>query len=322
MRLLRPLLLPAAWWYACSALLLTGCEGSIPENSNSAASTTSQPPVIHAVQLIPNPPTLEGSLSLAVDAIDPERAPVAFRYQWYVNGAPLAGATEGTLDPGLLKRGDQVAVEVVASDGTTSSKPFRLQPSTIGNTPPIILLAAVEPEHVPFGETLRAKVEVRDPDQDEITLVYRWKRNGDIFKEGSEDTLDTAGLKLGDLLQVEVIARDPQTQGKAVLSSPAIVRNGIPSIVSQPQTEIVEGYYEYLVRATDPEGEAVTYRLETAPLGMKIDKKTGQITWESTAEQVGRHQVRVVVQDQSGGTSFQEFELTLAAPERQKTPGA
>ena len=92
LRLLRSLLHPAAWWYACSVLLLAGCEGSIPGGSNSAASTTSQPPVIHAVRLIPNPPTLEGRLSLAVDAIDPERAPVAFRYQWYVNGAPLADA--------------------------------------------------------------------------------------------------------------------------------------------------------------------------------------------------------------------------------------
>lgn len=284
--------------------------------------SSNQPPVISAVQIIPNPPTLEVPLSLAVDAIDPERAPVTFRYQWYVNDVPLAGATQGTLDSGLVKRGDRVAVEVVASDGKNDSKPFRLQPSTIVNTPPVVSRAAVEPEHIPLGEKLKAKVEVRDPDQDEISLVYRWKRNGDVFKEGPEDTLDTVGLKSGDLLQVEIIARDPQSQGKAVLSLPAIVSNGAPSIVSRPRTDIVEGRYEYLVQATDPDGEAVTYRLETAPPGMQINIHSGLITWQSTAGQVGRHQVKVVVQDQQGATSFQEFELILAAPAPQNAPGA
>lgn len=320
--LLRSLCHPAAGWYVFSALLLVGCEGNPSGSSDSATSDANQPPVIHAVQLIPTPPTLEAPLSLAIDAIDPERAPVTFRYRWYVNEASLVGATQGTLDPSLLKRGDRVAVEVVASDGKIDSKPFRLPTVTIGNTPPIVSRAAVEPEHVPLGEKLKAKVEVRDPDQDEIHLVYRWKRNGEVFKDGSEDTLDTTGLKLGDLLQVEVVARDTQGQGKVVLSSPAIVSNGAPSIVSQPKTEIVEGYYEYLVQATDPEGEAVTYRLETAPIGMQINRQTGRITWQSTAKQVGRHQVRIVVQDQSGGTSFQDFELILAAPEAQRASGA
>ena len=270
---------------------------------------------------MPNPPTLAAPLSLAIDAIDPERAPVTFRYQWSVNEASLAGATQGTLDPTMLKRGDRVAVEVVASDGKADSAPFRLPAVTIGNTPPVVSVAAVEPEQVPLGEPVKAKVEVQDPDRDEVTVLYRWKRNGEVYKEGAEDTLDTAGLKLGDLLQVEVIARDAQGPGKVVVSQPAVVGNGAPRIVSQPRTDIVTGRYEYHVQATDPEGETVAYQLETAPPGMQIDKQTGRITWQTTGEQVGRHRVRVVVQDPKGATSFQEFELTLMPPVAQNPSG-
>ena len=299
--------------YSLSALLfLAGCQGKPSASSSTADPFENQPPVIHAVQLIPNPPTLAAPLSLAVDAIDPEAAPVSFRFQWYVNDALLPTATNATLDPGQLKRGDRVAVEVVASDGKLESVPFRLTPVLIGNTPPIVSLAMVEPEQVPFGEPLRAKVEVRDPDGDEVALSYRWKRNGLVYKEGTENTLDTTGLKLGDHLQVEVLARDEHDEAKPVLSKPSIVSNGAPRITSHPGLVPDGGQFEYQVIAQDPEGDALTYALESAPPGMQIDKITGRVVWPITAESVGVHKVRIVVSDSNGMTAFQEFELKYA----------
>lgn len=293
----------------------SGCQRTT-DSPASSLSAGRNPPRIIAVQLLPNPPTLAGPLTVAIDASDPERAPLSFRYQWFVNDAPLAGATDSRLDPALVKRGDHIALEVVASNGRSESAPFRLAPVVIVNSAPIVSFAVVEPEYVPLGEPLKAKSEVRDADGDEVTLTYRWKRNGQFYKEGSEDALDTAGLQPGDLLQVEVLARDRETEAKPVLSKPSVVSHGGPRITSQPRTDIVAGRYEYHVQATDAEGESLTYQLEAAPSGMQIDNRTGQILWQSTSEQVGRHLVRVVVKNQKGVSSFQEFELTLSAPAR------
>ena len=59
-----------------------------------------------------------------------------------------------------------------------------------------------------------------------------------------------------------------------------------PSILSvPPTTAFVSGSYRYGVRAEDPEGDAQSFFLDTAPDGMTISETTGLAPprlWEST----------------------------------------
>jgi hypothetical protein len=101
-----------------------------------------------------------------------------------------------------------------------------------------------------------------------------------------------------------------------------LASNSPPAIVSAPSAPTGRDRYEYAVKAVDPEGDRLTYRLEAAPPGMTIDAETGQIQWSVAPTAAGTHHVRVVVQDVGGGTAFQEFDVSVPSSPPVKSEGA
>jgi hypothetical protein len=86
--------------------------------------------------------------------------------------------------------------------------------------------------------------------------------------------------------------------------------NRAPVITSSPAGPTKRGAFEYVVTATDPDNDTLTYKLETAPSGMTIEASTGKIAWQMTSSLTGPQQVRVSVHDGNQGQAFQEFTLT------------
>ena len=70
--------------------------------------------------------------------------------------------------------------------------------------------------------------------------------------------------------------------------------------------------YRYDVRANDPDGEPLAYRLDFAPAGMTIDQ-LGRITWPTATANIGPHAVQVTVTDSRGAAVSQSYVLTVAA---------
>src|SRR5262249_28718961 len=88
--------------------------------------------------------------------------------------------------------------------------------------------------------------------------------------------------------------------------------NRPPAIDSTPVQSATAGLvYRSDVRAGDPDGNALAYRLSTAPAGMTIDA-LGRITWATAAADVGTHPVTVVVTDLFGASATQSFDLTVS----------
>ena len=110
---------------------------------------------------------------------------------------------------------------------------------------------------------------------------------------------------------VQVTPHDFAGSGKARFAEQITIANSSPKITSIPPTTINQGRYEYAVAANDPDGDPLTYTLQTAPSGMTIDKSTGRIEWRIAAETKGTHRVRLVVEDDRNGHAFQEFDLSL-----------
>jgi RHS repeat-associated protein len=77
--------------------------------------------------------------------------------------------------------------------------------------------------------------------------------------------------------------------------------------------QLPDANYTYQVTATDPEAEALTYSLLTAPAGMTIGSTTGLIAWHMTSADAGDHEVVVQVQDAAGLTNTQHFTLRIVA---------
>ena len=207
-----------------------------------------------------------------------------------------------------------MTVEVTPFDGKTNGVPQVSAPVQIVNTPPILSSLTVDYDYGAQGRQLLAHAEVQDPDHDEVSLTYRWKKNETVVKEGQESTLSVAGLTTQDVVDVEVTASDGSSNGTTTLSGRFTMSNSSPTIVSSPSVSAAGSTYEYQVQATDPDGDPITYKLDEAPPGMIIGEQSGRIHWSVTPEAKGSHRIKVVAQDNKGGFAAQDFELSISAP--------
>lgn len=296
-----------------SALVINiSCTGSSPGTSNgSALAKGNQPPVIASAKILTDPISLSGSVEVQVDAQDPEREAVSFEYQWYVDNAPLAKQTNTTLPAELLRRGQIVMVEIIPTDGMNKGQAYRTKGIVVGNAAPKVTAVSLAPQTARTGDRLEAAVEASDPDHDRVDLTYKWYRNDALIKEGDGSSLDTTGFASRDRIAVEVTAHDPSASETSVKSEPLVLGNSAPKIVSTPPASASEDHFDYLVKATDPDGDQLTYQLEAAPPGMTISAETGRIRWQIPTDQRGTFHVKVVAKDGQGGLGSQEFDLTL-----------
>ena len=77
--------------------------------------------------------------------------------------------------------------------------------------------------------------------------------------------------------------------------------------VTKANTDII---YNYHVRATDPNGDNLTYAVSSGPLEMDIDATTGLISW--TPVDSGTFDVTMTVDDGHGGSRVQAFEVVVS----------
>jgi hypothetical protein len=261
--------------------------------------------------ILPRPITLSGPIAVHVDLYDADGQKPTSRFRWFINGNAVTGVSGPELRPDLIRRGDMVAVEVIASDGQIESMPYRTEDIEVINSPPIVTRVTIEAEGGSVPGRIHANVEAADPDHDEIQLAYRWWRNDKLIKEGADRVLDTSGFSRKDVLGVEVVARDQEKESAAVRATPIVLGNSAPEITSTPGPMSSREQYDYLVKVTDIDGDPVAFSLETAPPGMSIDRATGRITWNVTPGLSGTHRVKIIADDGQGGTTWQEFEITI-----------
>ena len=310
-----------ALWVIC--LIASGCTAeSSREGVAGSVVSGNHPPVIHEATVVPTPVVLDAPISVQIHADDQDRDALTFHHQWIVNGRPLDGQTASTLPVSFLKQGTTVSVEIVPDDGKSRGAIYRTVAVTVINTPPIISSLSVRPQAAKPGDKLEALAEADDPDHDRFDLSFRWWRNATVAKEGDEAVLDTTGFSPKDIVTVEVTPRDRTAMGKPMKSEPLMLGNSPPTIMSTPTAPVGRERYEYAVKAIDPEGDRIRYRLEVAPPGMTIEADTGHILWHVVPELTGTYKVRVVAEDTQGGTAFQEFDVTLTNQTSSKPGGA
>lgn len=90
--------------------------------------------------------------------------------------------------------------------------------------------------------------------------------------------------------------------------------NNPPRIDSQPPGRaIANELYIYIVDGRDPDRrDRLSYTLEEGPGGMTLSGTTGELTWQPTSENIGYHDVRIVVSDGRANAS-QRYVLTVSS---------
>lgn len=310
----------------CLPMILAGVactkEGPAEPAKASPSLGNNGPPVVTSARILNNPLSLDSSASVTIEAEDPEREAVSFRYQWFADGIALAGQTHPTLAPGHMRRGQMMSVEIVPGDGAQTGKAYRTSAVVVGNTAPKVVAVTLSPEVARSGDKLEAQVEASDPDHDRVDLIYKWFRNDTVIKEGEESFLDTTGFATRDKIMVEVTAHDPSVSGKSLKSEPLVLGNSAPQIVSTPPSAVTQDRFDYPVKAMDPDGDQLTYSLEAAPPGMTIGSASGHIEWQIPSDQKGTIHVKVMAKDGQGGLASQDFDLTLTPTTTAKPSGA
>ncbi len=144
-------------------VIVTVSDGKHESRPMSAkASVGNRAPVLSAVTLDPFGDVRAGKVIEATPmASDPDHDSLSFEYRWNVNGKQRGN--ERSFDTKGLRRGDQVQVEVVASDRSLRSRAVRSPILMLGNSPPVITqLPVTQSEDGVFRYTFAA----RDPDGD------------------------------------------------------------------------------------------------------------------------------------------------------------
>jgi hypothetical protein len=299
------------------AALLMACTGGGLSDTDSPATRSSgnRPPVVTSAKILDAPLSLAGPATVQIQSEDPEREPVTHQYEWYVDDALVPGQTGPTLSPEYFRRGQRVSVVITSSDSLQKGQPYQTASVVVGNTSPRVSTVSMAPQTARPGDRLETQVEASDSDHDRIDLSFKWYRNDMLVKEGDEPFLDTTGFATRDKIVVEATAHDPAGTGGSLKSEPLVLGNSGPTIVSTPpaSASTSQDYFDYLVKAKDPDGDRLTYQLEVAPAGMTISEELGHITWQIPADLQGTFHVKVVAKDGQGGIALQEFDLTLTA---------
>lgn len=276
--------------------------------------SNNRPPEVVSGVIVSETPTAVSPLAIQYIGHDADGDPIQYKFRWYVDGAIVQEGVDGTLQPGEYKKGSTVFAEIIPSDEFGSGEPFRTPAVTILNQPPVITAVNLTPIPVSVGMTVIAEVEGFDPDGDIITYLYQWKVNGKT-KAADENinSLNTNGLRKGDVISVFVTPSDGEGSGKGIESGGVTLSNSAPQIVSSPPSLSGSMVYTYQVVAKDPDGDILSFNLAAAPHGMTINPSTGLVRWE-VPKDIPHDQsvlVKIVVDDHDGGIAVQEFSLAL-----------
>jgi hypothetical protein len=195
--------------------------------------------------------------------------------------------------------------------GFQDTESFETSPGFTGNTPPKITSLKVSPEVPVAGDTLRAEVKTYDQEGDNVTVTYQWSRNDDLLIEDS-DTLElTNDFKRGDKITLKATPNDGILSG-ASITLVITIANAQPVIIPSQDTFRFDGsIYTYRVKASDADGDPLTYTLKSSPAGMIIDSSTGEIKWNVPPGFAGKAPITVSVSDGSGGEVLQSFTLEI-----------
>ena len=158
------------------------------------------------------------------------------------------------------------------------------------------------------GNTLGVETEGYDADGDPVQFEIAWQKNGQPAGTGNRLT---EPVKRGDKVILTVTPFDGKDRGKTATLSREIL-NTPPAIEGQEQFQVGDNAVTFHVRASDADGDPLTYSLKDAPAGMNIDRKDGWVRWVTSPGTTGKVPFTVIVSDGSGGESSARFTVTVA----------
>ena len=213
----------------------------------------------------------------------------------------------------------QVILRVDDGRGSVTLQSFQV---TVTNENYLPVFTTLAKTTVAAGLAYQYATHATDSNGDTITYSLITKPTGMTINASTGLVSWTAPTTL-QTVQVVIQASD----GKGGLATQAyslIVASATehpPVINSTPRTTLQLGrMYLYQVVASDPDGDPLTYTLDTHPTGMTINASTGLITWTPTTAQFGTNPVSLHVSDGRGSSAPQSFSIKITSQGSDRPP--
>jgi DNA-binding beta-propeller fold protein YncE len=228
-------------------------------------------PVVWGLSFDPAAPVTNSLVQVRAQHSDPDWLPwsgtpdpTLIAYQWSLNGNPIAGATQPTIDlsvPGHGDRGDTISVRITATDPQGASD-SEIGSFIIGNAAPTVSmnLSNTAPH---TNDVITAAATASDADGDAVALSYQWLRNGTPVAGATGTSFDLSVIgDRGDTITAEVTGSDGHG-GVTVASVDAVVADTPPTLFRVDVSTTSPRTNDILVItpvATDLDGDVLYYR--------------------------------------------------------------
>ena len=219
-----------------------GPTGGSPTGGYTGWTTTTvpnQPPVINKVTLSPLAPRTNDTLSVAIDATDPDGNWISYTYAWTRNGDAV-GYNYSQLDGwSYFSKGDSIRVTVTPSDGKVSGTPVTSDAVVVVNSPPEInYYPYITPSDFAGDDedlTCQPPYSISDPDGDPVTTQYRWYRNGTLTTQ-TGTAVSATTTAIGDYWTCQISATDGTSVVDSSTSTQTLVISKVSGIYRSDMT--------------------------------------------------------------------------------------
>ncbi len=146
---------------------------------------------------------------------------------------------------------------------------------------PVITEIKIEPPEPISTDFIRAVPVLANPKMRFVKFQYQWVVNSEEVPEGTGRLLDKQYYTKGDTLYCVIKGTLGKYDSGEVESDDVTVGNAPPEFkYSSVAPFQVPGEFRHQVRASDPDGDDITFTLlEPTDRGIDLDPETGMLTW-------------------------------------------
>ncbi len=167
------------------------------------------------------------------------------------------------------------------------------------------------------GQDLRAEPRIDNPAGGFLDVDYQWYADGERLFGATGDTVSGEHLTRGTRLEVEVTATDVNGRKDSFRFGDIEVANGLPVITSRLGGSPDLNGFRFT--GEDPDGDALTWRIEGAPPGVAIGRTSGVMGVDTSKVYAsGVYEMQVVADDGHGGISKLTVRTTLGGAKAAK----
>lgn len=270
----------------------------IPETRSEKLSEELKTKTLYNIEIKPTDATRNSTINVIPHGFKLDDAKI----EWLLNGRLNTGSASSTFNANQAIKGDRIQARVIIDSLELFSNVIYIK-----NARPEISRVKILPEVIKPGTGLSVEAEATDPDGDEATILYEWTKNGEPAGNSSQ----IEGLiKRGDKVSIKITPFDGEDYGQPITLKREI-KNMPPIIIDDKKFNFDGKLFTYYVKASDPDGDVLTYQLTNAPEGMSINAETGEIRWLVPDDFTGRVPITVSVTDGHGGDVTQQLTFII-----------